>query len=274
MSDEFAGATILDTIAAKVIYEQKDPVGLVERVVCLVRAVNDIDYSVWDAFWDHVETEGRIKDAHYSPGKTSASGPGMELFQNAGTRTEAWSQLISGMFIFLAAADKRVINVHVETKKVFATRDAWHDLWQTVLGDRKLKDCEEWVWRFKTAMGKLARIQDKLEGRLVVMPTVYQPCEMALACMHPEFKEKFVLAVAARAAQNKRVKMYEGVPDVTNFKEMQALMREARVFWDDDAEKCGRVTAKRAGDKQSGTNGGGVENPGRVDAVGARTTRP
>ena len=46
MSDEFAGAAILDTIAAKVICEQKDPVGPVERVVRLVRAVNDIDYSV------------------------------------------------------------------------------------------------------------------------------------------------------------------------------------------------------------------------------------
>ena len=75
--------------------------------------------------------------------------------------------------------------------------------------------------------------------------------------MHPEFKGKFVLAVAARAAQHMRVKMYEGVPDLTDFKEMQALMREAQVFWDDDAEKCGRVTAKRAGDKQSGANGGG-----------------
>ena len=37
MSDEFAGAAILDTICAKVIYEQRDPVGLVERVVRLVR---------------------------------------------------------------------------------------------------------------------------------------------------------------------------------------------------------------------------------------------
>ena len=130
MSDEFAGAAILDTIVAKVIYEQMDPVGLVERVVRLVRAVNDIDYAVWDPFWDHVETEGRIKDDHHSSGKTSASGPGMELFQNAGTRTEAWAQLISGMFIFLAAADKQVIkiNVAVEKKKVFATRDAWHAL--------------------------------------------------------------------------------------------------------------------------------------------------
>ena len=106
-------------------------------------------------------------------------------------------------------------------------------------------------------MGKLSRIQDTLEGRLVVMPTVYQQCEIALACMHPEFKRKFVLAVAARAAQNKRVKMHEGVPDLTDFKEMQALMREAQVFWNDDAEKCGRVTAKRAGDKQSDANGGG-----------------
>ena len=124
----------------------------------------------------------------------------MELFQNAGTRTEAWAQLISGMFGFLAAADKREINVPVETKKVFATRHAWHDLWQRVLGDRSLEDCEEWFGRFKTVMSNLLRIQNKLEGRLVVMPTVYQQCEVALACMHPEFKEKFVLVVAARAA--------------------------------------------------------------------------
>ena len=81
MSNEFAGAAILDTIVAKVIYEQMDPVGLVGRVVRLVRAVNDIDYRNWDVFWDHVETTGRIKDDHYTPGKTSASGPGMELFQ-------------------------------------------------------------------------------------------------------------------------------------------------------------------------------------------------
>ena len=138
MSNEFAGGAILDTMAAKVIYEQKDPVGLVERVVCLVRAVNDIDVSIWDAFWDHIEEKGRIKEDHYSPGKTSASGPGMELFQNSGTRTEAWSQLISGMFGFLAAADKQVIDVAAEKKKLFATRDGWHDLWQKVKGDRKL----------------------------------------------------------------------------------------------------------------------------------------
>ena len=84
-----------------------------------------------------------------------------------------------------------------------------------------------------------------MEGRLVVTPTVYQQCEIALACMHPEFKEKYVLAVAARAAQSKRVKMYEGVLVVTEFRKMQALMREAQVFWDDDAEKCGRITHKR-----------------------------
>ena len=46
MSNEFAGAAILDTIAAKVIYEQQDPVGLVKRVVRLVRAVNDIDVGL------------------------------------------------------------------------------------------------------------------------------------------------------------------------------------------------------------------------------------
>ena len=106
-------------------------------------------------------------------------------------------------------------------------------------------------------MGRLQRIQDTLEGRLVVMPTVDQQCQIALACMHPESKGKFVLAVAARAAQHMRVKVFEGVPDLTDFKEMQALMREAQVFWDDDAEKCGRITAKRVGDKQPGANAGG-----------------
>ena len=34
-------------------------------------------------------------------------------------------------------------------------------------------------------------------------------------------------------------------------------MGEAQVFWDDDAEKCGRITAKRVGDKLPGANGGG-----------------
>ena len=157
MSNEFAGGAILDTMAAKVIYEQKDPVGLVERVVRLVRAVNDIDVSIWDAFWDHVEEEGRIKEDHYSPGKTSASGPGMELFQEAGTRTEVWSQLTSGLFGFLAAADEQVIDTAVEKKKLFATRDKYHDLWQKVKGDRKLEDCEEWFGRFTSAMGRLQR---------------------------------------------------------------------------------------------------------------------
>ena len=154
----------------------------------------------------------------------------MELFQNAGTRTEAWSQLISGMFCFLAAADKQIIDVSAEKKKVFATRDAWHDLWQKVKGDRKLEEYDERFGRFTSAMGRLSRIQDKLEGRLVVMPTVFQQCEIALACMHPEFKEKFVLAVAARAAQHRRVKMHEGVPLLKNFKSMQELVREAQVF--------------------------------------------
>ena len=36
MSDEFAGAAILNAIVAKVIYDQKDPVSLVERVVRLI----------------------------------------------------------------------------------------------------------------------------------------------------------------------------------------------------------------------------------------------
>ena len=180
MSNEFAGGAILDTMAAKVIYEQRDHVGLVERVVRLVRAVNDIDVSIWDAFWDHVEEEGRIKEDHYSPGKTSASGPGTELFQDAGTRTEAWSQLISGLFGFLAAVDEQVIDTAAEKKKLFATRDKYHDLWQKVKGDRKLEDCEEWFGRFTSAMGRLQRIQDKLEGRLVVMPTVYQQCQNLL----------------------------------------------------------------------------------------------
>ena len=68
-----------------------------------------------------------------------------------------------------------------------------------------------------------------------------------MVCMHPEFREKFGLAISARAALKKRIKMYEGVPIVSEFRRMQVPMREAQVFWDDDAEKCGRITHKRDG---------------------------
>ena len=73
------------------------------------------------------------------------------------------------------------------------------------------------------------------------MPTVFEQCKIALNCMHPEFKEKFNVAVRTRAAKGKRVKMENGVPDVGSFDEMKELMREAQVFSDDDSNKCGRV---------------------------------
>ena len=141
----------------------------------------------------------------------------------------------------MAAGYKRVIDCEAEKSKLFATSEEEHTLWQVVMEDGRLEDCEEWFSRFRIAVAGLKRIEDLEEGRRVLMPTVFEQCKIALNCMHPEFKEKFNVAVRTRAAKGKRVKMENGVPDVGSFDEMKELMREAQVFWDDDSNKCGRV---------------------------------
>ena len=96
---------------------------------------------------------------------------------------------------------------------------------------------------------------------MVLMPTVFEQCKIALACMHSEFKEKFNTAVRARAAKGKRVKMENGVPDVADFGETETLMREAQVFWDDDPVICGYIGG-RGGDGNEENSDSGAEEFG------------
>ena len=93
------------------------------------------------------------------------------------------------------------------------------------------------------------------------MPTMFQQCKIALACMHPEFKGKFNVAVQARIVEGKRVKMHDGVLVFADFDEMKKLMREAQVFWDDDAVSCGYIGV-RGGDENEENSDGGAEKFG------------
>ena len=79
-----------------------------------------------------------------------------------------------------------------------------------------------------------------------------------MTCMHPEFKDKFNVAVQARIAEGKRVKMHVGVPVFADFEEMKKLRREAQVFWDDDVVSCGYIGV-RGGDGNEENSDGGAE---------------
>jgi hypothetical protein len=219
--------------------------GAVARTIRLVMAVNGVEADEKATFWDYVEAEGRIEEKFATCGGASAGGPGLKLFRGESSR-EAWQDLISGWFMFLAAGDKRVIDIDAEKSKLFATSEEWHELWQRVKEDKSLEDCEEWFSRFRIAFAGLKRIENLEEGQRVLMPTMFQQCKIALACMHPEFKGKFNVAVQARIVEGKRVKMHVGVHVFAHFDEMKKLMREAQVFWDDDAVSCGYGPVRKA----------------------------
>ena len=51
----------------------------------------------------------------------------MKLFRGESSR-EAWQDFIFGWFMFLAAGDKRVIDIDAEKSKLFATSEEQHIL--------------------------------------------------------------------------------------------------------------------------------------------------
>ena len=260
MSDAFAGAALLSQVTKDLVYKGAEAEGAVARTIRLAMAVNGVGTDEKAIFWDYVEAEGRIEEKFATYGGTSAGGPGLKLFRGEPSR-EAWQDFIVGWFMFLAAGDKRVIDIDAEKSKLFATSEEWHELWQRVKEDKSLEDCEEWFSRFRIAFAGLKGIENLEEGRRVLMPTMFQQCKIALACMHPEFKAKFNVAVQARIVEGKRVKMHDGVPVFADFDEMKKLMREAQVFWDDDPVSCGYIDV-RGGDGNEENSDSGAEEFG------------